>query len=388
MMEREAPKMTANVVTKNPQRLLAQEIVREPINKPSAQRPVGRVFVIPERCKECKYCWQYCPEDVLEPSQAANSQGYHYPQVKQGKESACIVCGMCEWICPDFAIYAVHNRNVTGFFSKIRGIRWASQLTFLALFLVVTTGTVCAVVLGKNFVISEPLGVLQLIFTQALKPSMSFSFLSTSIIIGLAVFVGATVLVGRAYCAWACPLGTVIDIVDTALEKFKFKPFFTRHNPFSANKSSNALVRNRMNKYAVLGSALVGSALFRYPVWCALCPIGTICRGAASGAELSIGAELLAVPVVGGMSFGEKRFWCRYLCPVGGFLTLLSKYNVFIKPTMREARHRDCGVCTAICPEGINLCRETSYARCTKCLDCYAKCPSGVVKIEAVKVRK
>ncbi len=215
----------------SPQRLVAQQITREPIDKPTGHVPVGRVFVIPERCKGCKYCWEYCPEDVLESSQATNSQGYHYPQVKQGKESACIACGMCEWICPDYAIYAVEEPKVGRIASNVRQIRWISQLGFLAVFLILTTGTVCAVALGKGLAIAEPLGVLQLIFTQALRPSISFSFITTSLIIGTGIFVGITVLVGRAFCAWACPIGTVIDAIDSALEKLKFKPFFTAATP-------------------------------------------------------------------------------------------------------------------------------------------------------------
>lgn len=361
---------------------MAQEIVREPIEQPPVQKPVGRVFIIPDRCKECKYCWEYCPEEVLEASQAVNSNGHHYPQVKQGKESACIACGMCEWICPDFAIYAVEKRTLTGIATKIRKIRWASQLGFLALFLFVTTGAVCTVILGKGIAISEPFGVVQLILSQALRPTMSFSFITMSIVIGVAAFIGTTLLVGKAFCAWACPVGTAIDAIDAGLERLKFKPFFTRRNPFAGTSNSNALIRNGTSKYAVLGSALAGSALLGTPVWCAFCPIGTLCRGAVAGPELAVGAEILSIPAVGAMSLGEKRFWCKYLCPVGGLLTVLSKYNLFIKPRMRDAQHRNCGLCTTICPEGINLCQEKSYARCTKCLECYTKCPSGVVKVD------
>jgi ferredoxin len=376
--------MSQEVMEMSPRRLVAEQILHKPIENSPERAQVGRVFVIPERCKGCKYCWEYCPEEVLEASDAVNGKGYHYPQVRQGKESACIACGICERVCPDFAIYAVEQRKVRGILAHIRKIRWASQLGFLALFLFITTGTVCTVVLGKNFAVTEPLGALQLIFTQTLNPSLSLSFITMSIIIGTAIFVGTTLLFGRAFCAWACPIGTVIDAIDSGLEKLKFKPFFTRHNRFAGRGDANALVRNGSSKFAVLGATLAGSALFRAPVWCAFCPIGTICRGAAAGAELSIGAEILAVPAVGGLSLGEKRFWCKYLCPVGGLLTLLSKYSVFIKPRMRDARHRNCGLCTEICPEGINLCQEKSYARCTKCLECYVKCPSGAVKIDLV----
>jgi ferredoxin-type protein NapH len=137
-----------------------------------------------------------------------------------------------------------------------------------------------------------------------------------------------------------------------------------------------------MNKYAILASALAGSALFRSPVWCSLCPIGALCRGAIAGAELSIGAELLTVPAVGAMSLGEKRFWCRYLCPVGAFLTIVSKLNPFLKPGARhDASHCNCNACTTLCPEGIRICQDRSLARCTKCFDCYAKCPLGIVRI-------
>jgi len=90
---------------------MAKEITREPINKASFPKPMGQVFIIPQRCKECNFCWELCPEEILERSEALNSQGYHYPQVKEGEESACVNCGMCEWICPEFAIFTVEVRR-------------------------------------------------------------------------------------------------------------------------------------------------------------------------------------------------------------------------------------------------------------------------------------
>lgn len=75
------------------------------------QRPVGRVFVIPERCKECKYCWTFCPPGILELSDEINAGGYRHPRMKKGRENDCVNCGMCTRICPDFAIYAVLART-------------------------------------------------------------------------------------------------------------------------------------------------------------------------------------------------------------------------------------------------------------------------------------
>ncbi|MBT8079188.1 MAG: 4Fe-4S dicluster domain-containing protein [Gammaproteobacteria bacterium] len=70
-----------------------------------AQVPRGLVHVIAERCKECNFCINYCPTDVLEYSTEINAKGYHYPVVAEGKEDACIQCRFCDLICPELAIY-------------------------------------------------------------------------------------------------------------------------------------------------------------------------------------------------------------------------------------------------------------------------------------------
>ncbi len=78
---------------------------RKPIDAASVQIPVGQVFVIPERCKGCRFCVEFCPELVLVESDDMNAKGYHYPVVAEGKEQACINCAFCKLVCPEFAIY-------------------------------------------------------------------------------------------------------------------------------------------------------------------------------------------------------------------------------------------------------------------------------------------
>jgi 2-oxoglutarate ferredoxin oxidoreductase subunit delta len=78
---------------------------REPMDVSRAQVPRGRVHVIAERCKQCNFCINYCPTEVLEYSTDINAKGYHYPIVADGKEAACVNCRFCDLLCPELAIY-------------------------------------------------------------------------------------------------------------------------------------------------------------------------------------------------------------------------------------------------------------------------------------------
>ncbi len=89
--------------------LATATLTRTPVNLSRFQVPKGQVYIIPERCKECNYCWTFCPNEVLELSEEANSFGYRHPRVKRGKEGDCVNCGMCMWVCPEFAIYTVEE---------------------------------------------------------------------------------------------------------------------------------------------------------------------------------------------------------------------------------------------------------------------------------------
>ena len=76
---------------------------RKPLDIEQLRIPRGRIRILKERCKGCSFCVEYCPRDVLEISEEFNAKGYHPPRVKD--EDACVNCGLCEMLCPEFAIY-------------------------------------------------------------------------------------------------------------------------------------------------------------------------------------------------------------------------------------------------------------------------------------------
>ncbi|NIQ04156.1 MAG: ferredoxin family protein [Candidatus Korarchaeota archaeon] len=74
--------------------------------------PQGKVHVITERCKECGFCIEFCPQGVLKESDETNEKGYHPPELVEDPPSkTCIACGFCERICPEFAIWVEEEED-------------------------------------------------------------------------------------------------------------------------------------------------------------------------------------------------------------------------------------------------------------------------------------
>ncbi|HET7770151.1 MAG TPA: ferredoxin family protein [Chloroflexota bacterium] len=82
---------------------------RRPLDETAwrSKLPRGQVHLIPSRCKGCRLCIEFCPQDVLTLSGAMNGKGYHFPVVAEGKQDACVACGFCALVCPEFAVFAV-----------------------------------------------------------------------------------------------------------------------------------------------------------------------------------------------------------------------------------------------------------------------------------------
>jgi NAD-dependent dihydropyrimidine dehydrogenase PreA subunit len=79
---------------------------RTPLNLDVMTIPCGQVFLLPERCKGCRLCIHFCPQQVLQESNRVNRKGYHYPEIRPGKETNCVHCDFCTLICPEFAIFS------------------------------------------------------------------------------------------------------------------------------------------------------------------------------------------------------------------------------------------------------------------------------------------
>ena len=62
------------------------------------------IHILKDRCKGCGVCVEVCQTEVLSLSEDLNAGGYPYPVVED--PGRCLLCGMCEMFCPDFAVWA------------------------------------------------------------------------------------------------------------------------------------------------------------------------------------------------------------------------------------------------------------------------------------------
>ena len=62
------------------------------------------IHIFSRWCKKCGICIAICPKNVL----ASGTNGYPYA----ARPEDCIMCGLCDIHCPDYAITVKKNPNV------------------------------------------------------------------------------------------------------------------------------------------------------------------------------------------------------------------------------------------------------------------------------------
>jgi MauM/NapG family ferredoxin protein len=231
------------------------------------------------------------------------------------------------------------------------------------------------------------------------------------------ITVGLTLVFGRVFCGWICPLGTLNSIVSSFRRADNHVLVSTeQYSPW------------QRTKYFVLAAVLVMS-LFGAQIVGLLDPFSLLYKGSATvllpaaqyGVEegaaavydanphlgplratavsepayhflrdnvfvvnrktfLSSGLILAVFAAVLLLNLYRKRFWCRYLCPLGGLLGLLSR-----RPLLRlkndAAQCTNCGLCKVDCQGAAapDKAGEWQPTECFMCLNCGAKCNWGTI---------
>lgn len=227
---------------------------------------------------------------------------------------------------------------------------------------------------------------------------LAWAFLPALIVALSALFMG------RAFCGYICPMGTTIDATDAAI-----KPKKRQKNP------PPKIFQPGLKTIIVFFLAGAAAAGVSFVFWAS--PLSLITRFYATViypvvwllADLGI---LLFYPVfdrldIRSLMFLEieprrfaanffvfllfaaifaaarysPRFWCRYICPAGGILALLSK-RPLIRRQVDETCDQ-CGKCAEKCPMGAIpetdavACR---HEECIACKTCEASCHNNAIR--------
>ena len=194
-----------------------------------------------------------------------------------------------------------------------------------------------------------------------------------------------TLFVGRFFCGFACPLGTINQ----------FTGWLGRRGLGPAGRlEANRHRRLQAWKYyllvCLLALAFMGSVqtgifdplpLVHRSVNLALAPLADNRLGVLSdGPRFYASAWLLGVVflAVVGLNLALPRFFCRFLCPLGALFGLLSRFTPWrIGKTADSCG--DCRICEQYC-EG--ACRPSGTfigGECVLCFNCLDRCPAGRV---------
>ncbi len=207
--------------------------------------------------------------------------------------------------------------------------------------------------------------------------------------------VALTVVLGRFFCGWVCPVGTTLDLVRPVA-------FWRRRRGGKGAGGQGSrgtggrrgrLFPTNVNstlRYYLLIAILAGGVLslqalglldplvIFHRTSTAIVTDLFVLQQPALRAFFSF-VSLIFLGILA-LELWQPRFWCRNLCPLGALISVFSRFSL-LNRRVGEACTL-CAECRRSCPMNAIPLREphnTDYADCTFCLECEAACPNGGV---------
>ena len=213
-----------------------------------------------------------------------------------------------------------------------------------------------------------------LTFTSSITQGFSWgTFMIDPMIFILWSFVAATILLwGRGvYCGWLCPFGAIQEIVYKIGEKLHVNSY---EFPAAVHERLWAI------KYIIM-LGLFGVSLQSLSQAELLAEVEPFKTAFSLHFHREWDYVFYAVGLIL-ISVLNRKFYCRYICPLGAALTFPSKFKIFDWLRRRKECGRPCQTCRAECEVGaIRLTGEIISQECHYCLDCQVtywndhKCP-------------
>ncbi len=224
-------------------------------------------------------------------------------------------------------------------------------------------GTLYSLSLG-GVEITDPLMVLQtiLLTKQIYLP----------LLLGVILPVLLALVFGRVFCSWMCPQNTLSEWLDTLLKRFARKPWQRMHRRLIASNPSPA------RYWAIFVAILLMTFLVARPVLNYLSLPGIISSAISQSVlHMSLGFEIIFVLIIlGSEVFLARRYWCKYICPVGATLAVFrGKATMHLEYDATAcACHAQTAPCHYACPLQLSPKRDNVYPYCFNCGLCLSAC--------------
>ncbi|MEN8149629.1 MAG: 4Fe-4S binding protein [Planctomycetota bacterium] len=274
---------------------------------------------------------------------------------------------------------------------RIANVRIVIQAVFLVLFVALLYLSAAPRIAGypvSLFLEADPLVGL----TTSIGTGHLYHERTTGLLLGAAILI-LTVLLGRAFCGWICPFGTLHHLMHW----LGFPRRAKRRIDGNAYRGLYQL------KYWVLGAMVAGAVMGVLQIGL-LDPIAFLSRsmtdavfpvmdsglrslglpGIQPSATPSFsGAWLIGILLVTflGLNLWRPRFFCRALCPLGALMGIFARFSLF-RIHRDVATCNDCNLCVIGCegaaePEG-----SVRMSECMVCMNCLEDCPEGSISFK------
>lgn len=175
----------------------------------------------------------------------------------------------------------------------------------------------------------------------------------------------------KAFCSWMCPVGSVSEYLWKLGRSIFGRSFQLPRWVDIPLRSLKYLILS-LFAYAVIGMSAASIAEFLHSPYALIVDVRMLnffrhIGGTATWVVLGLVIASIFV----------QNFWCRYLCPYGGFLGLASLLSP-MRITRNTSTCIDCAKCAKACPSALPVDKllQVRSAECTGCLECVAVCPA------------
>jgi ferredoxin len=249
-----------------------------------------------------------------------------------------------------------------------------------------------------------------IIFLQFVPSAYKFLNIGTIAATGFVVVLVLTLISGRIYCSFLCPLGILKDVFSRIGGRLKKR--FRRYG----FKKPHIILRYSLLVITLIVTLVWGIYLLTlldpYSIFSRfmtyfLKPIVIILNNFLSGilgkfdiytlvntpvtsfplAAYAIPSAFLLLVCI--MSFSKGRLYCNTICPVGSFLGLISKVSI-LRIKFDEIKCTRCGRCSLVCKSSCIdfLNKDIDISRCVDCFNCLKSCPEKALSYGIVKIMK